>query len=376
MTFVVHRPRSPLENRRIRGTAAARPTHSIGIASVVFGLAASGGACGLSKVGLGPDDTEIDGGAAVERPRSTPDAPTTSDGELPVGPAVESGGARDAEPIDAQEDPEDGTCDFNGTWGIRLSVDVTWVPQGLTGVILAPGAGRIRQWIRSTWTVTGNSLTEAATICGIALPDFSSTQASGSETYGIRFPDSLFDNGYIAGYTTHGILGGPGQGFTYTSDPVAVLMGLTLSSPLDTPWPSTITTAVDSDQDGKPGVTADVVEDAGYSEVAVDLLKTRADRVYLAIRQVSQVTATRDDCDHFSGSVQIPQIPPGSSGKPAIDSHVIGCRLAGSGLDCSALQSGFVDATQPVFSPSGPSDFRATRLAPDAVCATVRQRLP
>lgn len=253
---------------------------------------------------------------------------------------------------------------------------MTWVPQGLNGVILAPGAGQITQWVKSTWVIHGSYVTETASICGIALPDFRSTQVSGSETYGIRFPDPLFDDGYVAPFVTGGTLVGTGPGSTYGSEPAAVLMGLTLSGPLTTSWPSTITTDVDTDQDGKPGVTAGVVQGAGYSGLAVDLLKTRADRAYLAIRQVSQVTSTADDCDHFSGSVQIPQIPPGPSGKPAIDSHVIGCRLAGSGVDCSAAQSGFLDATQPVFTPTGQSDFRSMRLPPDAVCATVRQRLP
>jgi hypothetical protein len=134
---------------------------------------------------------------------------------------------------------------------------------------------------------------------------------------------------------------------------------------------------VDSDQDGKPGVTAVVAQTGGYTGVPVDGFKTqRADRLYVALRQVTEISANALDCDHFAGTVKIPQIPDSVTGKYAVDSHVIGCNLALDGGDCSASQTSFVDTTQPVFSPSGGTSFNSVRLPTNATCATVRRELP
>jgi hypothetical protein len=120
-----------------------------------------------------------------------------------------------------------------------------------------------------------------------------------------------------------------------------------------------------------------VAQGAPYSDVPVDILKsTRADRLYLAIRQVTQVSATFTDCDHASGTVVIPQIPNTPSGKYAIDSHVIGCGWAGSTTNCTAKQANFVDSTQPVFTPSGYTQFTSVRMVNGSSCGAVRAALP
>ena len=298
--------------------------------------------------------------------------------------------AVDASPSDVGVDSVDSTgggtddsqsdaanCDFSGTWATRLVIDVSWVPQGIMGVILAPGSGQITQWLLSTRTVQGSMTTDMATVCGIALPDFMGTQVAGGEKYGIEFPDAMFDSGNLPTFTFTGALAGSGPGGTFTTSSTAVLLGLTLSNPTTAPWPATITTEVDSDQDGKPGVTAYASQDAGYSNIQVDPFGGRGDRVYLAIRQVTSVTGNVLDCDSMAGTVNIPQIADGSgTPKYAIDSHVIGCRLLGDAGDCSPGQTTFVDTTQPVFSPSGATTFASVRVGNDATCATARQRLP
>jgi hypothetical protein len=279
--------------------------------------------------------------------------------------------------IEASGAPDSTSCDFSGTWATRLVIDVNWVPQGIMGVILAPGSGQIKQWLLSTRSLNGSATTETASVCGIALPDFSGTQIAGGERYGIQFPDAMFDSGNLSTFTVSGTLTGSGAGATLSSSPTAVLLGLTLSNPTTDPWPATITTEVDSDQDGKPGVTAWVSQAAGYSNIQVDAFGNRGDRVYLAMRQVTSFSGNALDCDAIAGTVNIPQIAD-SAGTPkyAIDSHVIGCRLVGDAGDCSARQVTFVDTTQPVFSPSGATTFASVRVANDATCATVRQRLP
>jgi hypothetical protein len=138
------------------------------------------------------------------------------------------------------------------------------------------------------------------------------------------------------------------------------------------------------DHDGKPGVTADTATGSPYSNIPTALppifgQPPRANKLYVAIRQVTVVTATVTDCDHMSGTVSIPVI----QSKAAIDSHVLGCALVDGG-DCSTTtalptqtsQAAFVDNTQPVFTPSGTSDVHSVRLPAGATCAAVRAALP
>jgi len=256
-------------------------------------------------------------------------------------------------------------------------IDVSWVPQGLMGAILAPGNGQIKQWVLSTRVAAGQTTTDSAIVCGIALPDFSGTQVAGSEKYGVQFPSSTFDNGVLPSFAISGSIAGSGTGAIYTAMPSAVLLGLTLPNPTTDPWPAAVTTAVDADQDGNPGVTALVTQGAGYSDVIVDTVGDRADKLYVAMRQITSVTAKATDCDTFTGTVAIPQIADGTGAtKYAIDSHILGCKLDGDGGDCYPVQASFVDATQPVFSPSGNASFTSVRVATGSTCAAVRLELP
>jgi hypothetical protein len=396
------------------------PSDSLAIALFIAPCVPLAVACGLADGGLGGvgldatgqpigdhsgvaaeagADVEVDAPSGFEATDDAPqtDATVAGDGGSTVGddggpvgeagPSVEAGrdasGASDAQGDTGTGATDDGsaatTCDFDGTWGSRLVVDVSWTPQGVTGIIISPGSGTITQWLLSTRTQNGSGVTERAVVCGINLPDFQGTAIAGSEVYGVRFPDTLFDNAYIPAFTVSASFSGKAPGSTYTTSAAAVLLGLTLSNPTSAPWPATITTEVDMDQDGHPGVTADTLNDGGYAYPPVDLFRSnRADELYLAIRQVTQLSATATDCDHLTGTVSIPSITDPSTGtsKAAIDSHVIGCQVSGTTTDCTSTQASFVDNTQPVFTPSGASSFTSIRLTTSATCASVRQALP
>ncbi len=327
----------------------------------------------------------VDGGAADAASDTGSPVDAGSDGAGGVDAGHDAGGAKDGG-VDAGSDAA-ATCDFAGTWGSRLVIDVNWTPQGITSIILAPGSGTITQWIKSTRTRNGSRWTETSAACGIQLPDFQSTSFGGNELYGIRFPNSLFDNPYIPTFDVSATIGGNAAGATYSTASAAVLLGLTLTNPTTAVWPSAATangSQVDMDQDNHPGVTADTLNTAGgggYTYPPTDAFRSaagRADQLYLVIRQVTQLSATFGDCDHLTGTVSIPSIddPSTSTTKAAIDSHIIGCRLAASGTTCSTTQSNFIDNTQPVFSPSGGSSFTSERMANTATCADVRTALP
>lgn len=363
--------------------AADSPIQSDAPSETTIGDAAGGGDAGALGEAGGGSDGALDGpgveGGGI-------------DGALDAGGVPESGGPDGANIPDASVDSPgidggpDGVasdapaaCDFSGTWGSRLVIDVSWTPQGITGILLAAGSGTITQWLMTTRTMSGNTATESAVVCGIALPDFDGTAIAGGQVYGIRFPNTLFDNAYVPAFDVHGTFSGSGLGSAYNTTAAAVLLGLTLSNPTTTPWPSTITTEVDMDKDGQPGVTANALTGNGYSYPPVDLFETNfADELYLAIRQVTQLSATAADCDHLTGTVSIPTIYNPSSGtsKPAIDSHVIGCWDSTTGMVCNSSQTSFVDNTQPVFTPSGGSSFSSERMPSGSTCAAVRLALP
>jgi hypothetical protein len=156
-------------------------------------------------------------------------------------------------------------------------------------------------------------------------------------------------------------------------------------SPATDPWPATAAevNAVDSEGDGKPSVT--VFSKSGpvpgmpgqtYADFPVDATKlNRADRIYVAARQVVALDGTVDNCSEMHGTLSVATI----SGKRAVDSRIMGCRLDSSAHpDCNATQTKFIDDNQPVLTPSDTdSSFISKRVGPSAsTCADIRAALP
>ncbi len=337
-----------------------------------------------------PNDASVRDDTSVDDASDAADSPDRGTSTNLVAEASSGAGGNDARSdaasdatssmdVDATGDDASGdsgsACDFSGIWATKLTIGVNWVPQGIKSVLLASGTGTIEQWFESTRVQTGNTTTDTAKVCGIALPDFSGTNIVGGETYGVRFPSSLFDNNYIPTFEIQGTLSDSTSSASFTTTNTASLLGITLPDPTTTPWPTVVTTAVDSDQDGNPGVTINAATGGIYSYVPVDLSKTRANELYIVVRQVSSLSGAASGCSHISGTVSIPKIPPTPTGKYGIDSHIIGCELVGGG-NCTSAQASFADGTQPVFSPSGPATFTSVRIAGTTTCASIRQLLP
>ncbi len=315
----------------------------------------------------------------------------TGDDATPIDAGDAGEPTPDAELIDLDADTMplgDTGCNFNGTWGTRITIDVTWQPQGLSSAILQSGQGTITQWVKGLRTQTATApmlLSDDSEVCNISLPDFQATLLGLNEVYGVRFPASLFDDMYVPAFTVNGALTAqPTGGFSYSTTPTAVLLGLTMASPTTDPWPSTITTEDDQDHDGKDGVTVGVAQGnlatpvgatTTYSYIPTGVPPplqpiTFAKDLFLAIRQVTVATGLVKDCNTILGTVSIPVI----NDKPAIDSHVLGCDLLDGG-ECttgSSSQASFIDNSQPVFTPSGTTTFEMIRMPPNATCAQVR----
>jgi hypothetical protein len=341
--------------------------------AVTFEYAAPDGSSQLPLDGDGgaPEATvqgDDEATTAMEASSPPPDATTSDAGMMSVG--------------------TDGGCNFNGTWATRITIDVSWQPQGLTSVILSPGTGTITQWIKGVRTQTGLELSDDSVVCGVSLPDFQATLLGLNEVFGVRFPDSLFDDGYLPPFTVNGALTAQmGGGFAYSTTPTAVVMGLSMTNPTTDPWPSTVTTEIDEDMDGNPGITVAVAQgpvpdattsgDYSYIPTGIPTLlmpAALASNIYIALRQVTVTSGVVQDCDTISGTVSIPTI----ASKAAIDSHVLGCELIDGG-QCttgSSSEASFVDNTQPVFTPSGTTTFKSIRVSDQATCAGVRAAFP
>jgi hypothetical protein len=362
-------------------TIARRIASCTGVRAVLLATVGAGlvAACGLDRAGKESLGAEAGPGAGGDD-----EAP---DGGVDPGDDATTGGGTGGHP-DGSAGPSDaapGSCDLTGTWGTLITIDVSWMPAGLNlqSFVLAPGTGTIKQWARGVRVQHGTKLEDATVVCGIELPDFRGTSAVAGQQYGVLFPDSLFDGMLLPTFPIDSTVMPSAPGGSFKAAPSAALLGLTMANPTTTAWPATVTTATDPEGDGTAGVTANTAQgpvappsDAGsYSYIPVGIPAPFqpvivADKLYLAIRQVTEITGTIADCDHISGTVSIPQI----AGQYAINSHVIGCEVHDAGL-CTAAQASFVDNTQPVFTPTGATMFRSMRLPTGATCATVRTML-
>jgi hypothetical protein len=152
---------------------------------------------------------------------------------------------------------------------------------------------------------------------------------------------------------------------------VAAIVGATMTNPATDAWPSNgaLLTLLDSDGDTKPGVTGNAATGSGYSLPPVNATRSvRADRVYTAFRQVLTATGPVTSCDRLVGKATTTVI----NNKPAIDSHVLGCRHSGDGNDCTSSEYKLLDGAAPVYAQTGDMTITMVRVADATTCADIR----
>jgi hypothetical protein len=279
--------------------------------------------------------------------------------------ACSAGGAGDDASM-ANQAVNNGECDANGTWAIKVETPVQWA----NSFVVQGGTGTITNWLKSTRVAAGTEITDTATLCGVQTPDYLSQAAFGGEKYGVQFPDAMFESGSLPTITIAGHLSGLAAGSTFTADPAAAIIGATMASPATDPWPANGAqlTAADSDGDGKTGVSVDTNKGAGYKNPPLDaFLSARAQRVYTAFRQVITTQGTISTCNRVDGTGTIATI----NNKPAIDQHILGCQRE-NGTDCSASEYKLLDSAAPIYKPSGDAVVTMVRIPAEATCADIR----
>ncbi len=268
-----------------------------------------------------------------------------------------------------QGDPQALTeCDQSGTWAIKITVPVSWPAT----FVLAAGTGEITNYLKSTRTQDGLNVTDSAQVCGIVTPDYAAAPLFGSEKYGIRFADKTFEA--LPKVAVTSTLSSKEEGATYSSGVGVVLLGSSLPDPAADRWPTNpaAMTQIDMDNDTMPGITVDSASGEGFSHPPVNAFRTaRADRIYSTLRQVMESsTGIVKSCNRVEGSGKIAVI----GGKPAIDSHVLGCRRE-DGADCTAAEWKLLDGAAPVYAPTGDAKIVMVKLDParaNATCADIR----
>jgi hypothetical protein len=258
-------------------------------------------------------------------------------------------------------------CDASGTWAIKIETPVKWN----SSFVLQGGTGVVTNWLLSNRTQQGLAITDSADLCGVETPDYQAAALFGGEKYGVQFPENTF--GSLPKVTLTGALSSRDVGATFSTPASAALIGATLANPTTDAWPSNVANlvAVDIDNDGKPGISADAKTGPGLSLPPVNATRSvRANRVYTAFRQVLASTAgTVTSCTRVEGKGSIAVI----AGKAALDSHVMGCRRA-DGTDCNASEYKLLDSAAPVYQPTGDATITMVKLPTNAAatCSSVR----
>jgi|GEM_PF-3928809 len=321
-----------------------------------------------SAAGAGGDKEPVGGAGGSHQPQGgsggddEPEGGTGGD-EEPVGG---SGGAGGEEPVGGSgSDPN--TCPTDYTMATHIVMNVTWPKTTakvgpITVTVVPAGSGQVHLWSRSYFEEDGNTSEIRSKSCGSTLPPIQTSAVAGNEKLLPVIPNASWDKPDMPEF-----LGSATKtGNSVVASTGVALVGLTMSTPTGT-WPArTAIMGVDHDSDGFAGLAAIPKTSDGYSEVPLDLDRTkRADRMDLAIRTVMTLNSTVEGC---------PETYNGTASVSKFENHIIGCHVKGGG-ECSDTQKNFVDSNRTVYTVKS-ATFTAKRVSDDASCADVRAALP
>ncbi len=270
--------------------------------------------------------------------------------------------------VDAGEGGDDCPVQAMGTAGTHIVANVSW--SATTGVIA--GEGELHIWTRSVMTFDGNDVTAEVSPCGSSVPEIERSALLGGGLVKLEVPNTVWDAPEMPTFNASGSISGFNPGATIMMDPVASLIGASMSDPMGGSWPASgqELSGIDHDGNGYPGITTVPKDTPPYTLPPVDLIGAilpngeRADQLYIATRSIIQLSGTRSSCESASGSANISKF----------DTHVVGCHLK-SGGQCSAAQANFVDENRMLYQIDGAS-YTMKKVADGASCSDVRAALP
>jgi hypothetical protein len=305
---------------------------------------------------------------------SNPSAGGGTGGVIGSGGANASGGTNGAGGSDGSANGSGGSiatdgatmCDArtNFTLAIHVVLDVSW-PDSIGG---NAGTGKLHIWNLAQMMVDGMTLTNTTRPCGSTLPELVLKPLVGGGKLNLEVPNSVWDAPAAPKASTTGTISGWNVGSQLHTETINVLVGLTMPDP-NGPWPGShnMVTAVDSDGDGQPGITAIPKGGAGYVQPPVETpilgFGAKADKVYLASRTALSLSGTVTSCTEQAGMVTV----------KFFDNHVVGCHV-NAGAECTPAQVDFIDMNSTQYNVAG-GTFTSKVVPDTASCADARAAL-
>ena len=297
------------------------------------------------------------GAIATPRPDGQPRVPPTATGS--AGTAV-TGKTSTAGATGTPTTP--APCPATGhVRAVHVTVDVSWPESlGITG-----GTGQMHIWNAMTFGPPGSEIPTEIRACGADVPAQTTTAVAGGYMVQGQVPYSAYESASMPkerGTATK-------QGAQLTINSTIAVLGMEMADRAGT-WPSSAqaatVTSVDSDDDGKPGITAIPRQDTGFSLVPINLFQSEfADELYSAQRSSIRLSGIENGC---------PETIEGEALVERFDTLVIGCHIKGGGV-CTPDEVKFLNDSRPIM--KRVKAVWTARLAPDAVsCAEVRALVP
>lgn len=327
-------------------------------------MAASCGTIGVELLDLDRDAGE--GGTSnppISLDASMSDASDAEDGGVDADAMVDAAGP------DAFVDTGPQPCDFSGTWATKVEVALSWNAKTVLGFpAVLGGNGTAHVWVKHRSAPDGSVEPGSMVACGVSLPPIALGSGAGGGSGRVSFDIPLFDTAPPS-VSTDPLLQVHGAGFPgdpSTLSETAMLLGVTLSDPLNDAWPGAdVLMSHDLDGDGHPGVTLPHLG-GEYVHLPVALFgATRSEAGHYAARVVLSASGTVLSCEEIAGEAQVRRL----------DSRVLGCVVDGGSL-CSTAQSDLLEDNRPDFIP-GDGTYRAVKVSEDDVpCQAIRTALP
>jgi hypothetical protein len=253
-------------------------------------------------------------------------------------------------------------CDLTGSFALKFTFNANW--PGNT--YLVSGSGNFTVWAKLQLVQSGTAFSAMVAPCGQTVPAQDSIPVL-NETYALSYPSAIFDGTPLPATSSSGSLGATTPGSSFTLGTSAVLFGVTLNDPINDAWPngSSIQT-LDSDADGKRGVTAPYRSGGGYDYPPVnDFGTARASSAYIASRIRFALNGTFSSCTQASGGGTVTDV----------DVRIVGCRISGGSRDCNGTEADHIDSVAPNFQTNSLS-YSMVKIADSATCSAVRTAVP
>jgi hypothetical protein len=282
-------------------------------------------------------------------------------------------------------------CEGAGSYGLQLAVDLTWEA---TSALADPGRGTAKLYalvqVERVDPQT-HALTAHGQVCGLTLPPFATS--SSCQQHQFRFDDGMWNQPTLPPLQITGSYTCAADGCRLQIEPTTYALGIHLD-PVTAPWPApgsaTADQFSDDDDDGSPGVSAEVVTQVGVvgnpscafltgmQGGGAPMNMNQNQRLLLALRtQLSAAVITAADChiDHAAGTVQLLDLRAAgcnfqSMGQPALDAGNTNCPDELRGAIDQSLPQYHVLATGEM--PSATTPARDTTLSLGAQLSAIR----